>query len=296
MLPSFVLLFVAALSLSAGSLEDALRARIAGFPGTVSLYAKNLDTGVSTGIHETDPVRTASTIKLPILLSVFDAVGRGQAKWSEPLTVTSAEKASGSGIIASEISDGVQFPLRDVVNLMIVLSDNTATNMVLERFSADAVNAYLDKLGIKTTRSMRKIRADANQLKDAAGYSAAGKLPENQKYGLGVSTPRDMVTILEKLERGEIVSPEASKEILAILRRCQDTAGIRRRVGDVRVANKTGALDALRSDVGIVYLPGARIAMAITVDGIPKPDWTPDNPGLLMIADLAKILVDGLKK
>ena len=296
MLPRLALLFLPFSIPLRRSLQDALRARIASFPGTVSLYAKNLDTGATIGIHETDPVRTASTIKLPILLSVFDAVARGQAKWTEPLTVTSAEKVSGSGIIASEISDGVQLPLRDVVNLMIVLSDNTATNMVLERFTADAVNAYLDKLGIKTTRSMRKIRGDGNQLKDASGYSAAGKLPENQKYGLGVSTPRDMVTILEKLERGEIVSPEASKDILAILRRCQDSAGIRRRMGDLRVANKTGALDALRSDVGIVYSPGGRIAMAITVDGIPKPDWTPDNPGLLMIADLAKILVDGLKK
>jgi beta-lactamase class A len=64
----------------------------------------------------------------------------------------------------------------------------------------------------------------------------------------------------------------------------------------LKIANKTGALDALRSDVAIVYSPGGRIAMAITVDGIPKPDWSPDNPGLLMIADLAKILVDGLAK
>jgi beta-lactamase class A len=296
MLPKLALVLLSLAVVSADSLQDSVHARIAGFPGTVSLYAKNLDTGVSVAIRETDPVRTASTIKLPILLSVFDAVARGRAKWTEPLTVTAAEKVSGSGVIGSEISDGVQLPLRDVVNLMIVLSDNTATNMVLERFTADAVNAYLDKLGIKTTRSMRKVRGDGNQLKDAAGYSAAGKLTENQKYGLGVSTPRDMVTILEKLERGEIVSPEASKEILAILRRCQDTAGIRRRVGPLPVANKTGALDALRSDVGIVYSPAGRIAMAITVDGIPKPDWTPDNPGLLIIADLAKMLVDGLAK
>ena len=296
MLAKGLLFLLPLAAVSGASLDDALKARIGDFPGTVSLYAKNLDSGVSIGVHETDPVRTASTIKLPILLSVFDAVARGKAKWTEPLTVTAQEKVSGSGIIGSEISDGVQLPIRDVANLMIVLSDNTATNMILERFTADAVNAYLDKIEIKTTRSMRKIRGDGNQLKDAAGFSAAGKLPENQKYGLGVSTPRDMVTILEKLERGEIVSPEASKDILAILRRCQDSAGIRRRVGELRVANKTGALDALRSDVGIVYSPRGRIAMAITVDGIPKPNWTPDNPGLLMIADLAKILVDGLAR
>src|SRR5947207_1141862 len=236
---------------SAQSLDEAIRARIAGFPGTVTLYAKNLDTGASIGIGESDPVRTASTIKLPILCAVADRIAAGKAQWTELLTIRPEDKVSGSGIIGGELSAGVVLPLRDVVNLMIVLSDNSATNMVLERFTADAVNSYLDRIGIKTTRSMRKIRGDGNQLKDASGYSAAGKLPANQKYGIGMSTPRDMVTLLEKLERGEIVSPEASKEILAILRRCQDGAGVRRRLGDVKVANKTGALDALRSDVAL---------------------------------------------
>ncbi|HEY2012631.1 MAG TPA: serine hydrolase [Bryobacteraceae bacterium] len=289
---------VFALSLAGTSvaqpLQQALRARIGDFQGTVWLYAKNLDTGVTIGMRETEPVRTASTIKLPVMLAVFDAVARGKAKWDEPLTVTPGEKVSGTGVIASEISDGDQLPLRDVVHLMIVLSDNTATNMIVERFTADTVNAYLDKLGIKTTRLLRKIRSDGGQLKNAAGFSAAGKLPENQKYGLGVSTPLDMVTILEKLERGQIVSPEASHEMIAILRRCQDGTGIRRRMAGLPVANKTGSLDALRSDVGIVYSKSGRIAMAITVDGMPKTDYTPDNVGSVLIADLAKILVDGL--
>ena len=280
-----------ALTAPAEPLADALRARIGDFPGSVTLYAKNLDSGQTIGIRPTDPVRTASTIKLAILAAVFDAVAHGQGSMTEPLTVSAAEKASGTGIIASEISDGVQLPLRDVLHLMIVLSDNTATNMVLQRFTADAVNAYLDRIDITTTRSMRKILG-ANR--DNLGTSKAGKLPENQKYGLGVSTPRDMVTILEKIERGELVNAAASKEMLEILKRCQDNHGIRRRMGDLTVANKSGALDALRSDVGIVYSKGGRIAMAITVDGIPKPDWSPENPGLLMIADLAKILVDGL--
>src|SRR6266704_3671270 len=70
------------------------------------------------------------------------------------------------------------------------------------------------------------------------------KLPENQKYGLGVSTPRDMVTILEKLERGELVSADASHQMIAILKRCRDDSGIRRRLGAIPIANKTGALDA----------------------------------------------------
>jgi hypothetical protein len=119
---------------------------------------------------------------------------------------------------------------------------------------------------------------------------------ENQKYGLGVSTPRDMVSILEKLEHGEIVSPDASKEILSILKRCRDDTGVRRRLSGVTIANKTGALDALRSDVALVYSKGGRIAMAITVDDMPKADWSPDNAGSVLIADLARILVDGLAR
>ena len=290
------LVVLANLSLAAQPMADAIRGRIGDFPGTVSLYAKNLDTGATFGIRETEPVRTASTIKLAILCSVFDQVTRGQAKFTDPLTVTVAEQVSGSGIIGTELSPGDQLPLSDVAHLMIVLSDNTATNMILERFGADSVNAYLDRIGIKTTRSLRKIRGDGNQLKAAAGWSKAGELPENKKYGIGVSTPRDMVTILDRLEHGEIVSQDASKEILAILKRCQDNTGIRRHFSDLPIANKTGALDALRSDLGIVYSKGGRIAMAITVDGIPKPEWSPDNPGVVMIADLSKILVEGLAK
>ena len=292
------LIALAVLALSARAQTDLLaqlKTRIERFPGTVSLFARNLDSGETVAIRATEPVRTASTIKLPILCAVFDAIARGQGKWTEPLTVAAAEKVTGSGIIGSEISDGVRLPLRDVAHLMIVLSDNTATNMILERFTADAVNAYLDRIGMRTTRSLRKIRGDANDLKLPAGWSAAGKLPENQKYGIGVSTPREMVAILEKLERGEIVSADASREILAILKRCQDSTGIRRRLGDVPIANKTGALDALRSDVGIVYSKGGRIAMAITVEGIPQVDYSPDNPGVLLIADLAKMLVDSLE-
>lgn len=283
-------------ALSAQTLQDALRARIGDFQGTVTLYAKNLDTGAAAGIREADPVRTASTIKLPILCAVFDQVARGQARWDERLTVTASAKVSGSGVLGTEFSDGVQLPLSDVAHLMIVLSDNTATNMILDRFTADGVNQYLDRIGIATTRSLRKVRGDGAQLKAAEGWSAAGKLPENQKYGIGVSTPRDMVVILERLNRGEIVSPEASKEILAILKRCQDGTGVRRRLAGLTIANKTGALDALRSEVALVESPGGRIAMAITVDGMPKPDWTPDNPGLLLIADLARLIVNGLAR
>jgi beta-lactamase class A len=271
-------------------LGDQLRKRIGSFPGEVSLYAKNLDTGETIGVRDTEPVRTASTIKIAIMAALFDAVARGELNWNERLTITDAEKVAGSGVIESELSSGVQLPLVDVMHLMMVLSDNTATNMVLERFPADRVNAYLDRIGLISTRALRKIMGD----KGPMGFSVAGQIEKNRKYGIGVSTPRDMVMLMEHMERGDLVSPAAAHEMIAVMKRCQGPYGIRRRFGDVPVANKTGALDALRSDVGIVYSKTGRIAMAITVDGIPQPDEGPDNPGSLMIADLAAMLVHGL--
>jgi beta-lactamase class A len=288
-----VLTCVAAAHAFAQPVDQRVRVVITGFPGTVSLYAKNLDTGATYGLRENDRVRTASTIKLPIMAAVFDAVEQGRAKWTDTLTLTKADKVSGSGVL-TEFSDGVKLPIRDVVHLMIVVSDNTATNLIIERFTADAVNDYMDKLGLKQTRSMRKVRGDGNDLKDATGWSRAGKLPENQRFGLGSSTPREMVTLLEMLDRGQVVSPAASKEMLDILRRQQDRAGIARKAGAMKVANKSGALDHLRSDAGIVYSPHGKIAMAITCEDIPAVDYGPDNAGLILISQLAQILIDGL--
>src|SRR5207248_5039828 len=126
----------------------------------------------------------------------------------------------------------------------------------------------------------------------------AGKTPspgEATKFGIGVSTPHEMIMLLEKLERGEIVNAAASNEMIAILKRQQYKEGIGRKL-TFPVASKSGALDRLRSDVGIVYAPGGRIAIAITCDDLPKPDWSPENAGNVFISQLAGLLVEGLSK
>ena len=275
------------------TMDRKVRAAIAEFQGTVRLYARNLDTGETYGIGENDKVRTASTIKLPIMATVFRAVADGRAKWDETLTLREEDKVSGSGVLR-EFSDGLKLPLRDVVHMMIVVSDNTAANMVIERITADAVNAEMDRYGLTATRSMRKVLGDGNALRAPAGFSAAGRLPENKRFGLGSSTPKEMVTLLEKLEHGEIVSAAASKEMIAILQRQQYKDGIGRHLPDAWVASKSGALDALRSDVGIVYAPKGRVAMALTVDNMPQVDYSPDNAGNILISNLAKMLLEGL--
>jgi len=273
-------------------LDQRVRAAIGGFSATTSLFAKNLDTGETYGLRENERVRTASTIKLAIMAAVFDAVAHDKAKWTEELVLHDSDKVNGTGIIR-ELDDGTRLAVRGLVNVMIVVSDNTATNLLLDRFTADAVNAEMDALGLKQTRVMRKILISG---KDPSGFSQAGRLEENHRFGLGSTTPREMVTLIEKMERGELVSKTASREMLEILKRQQYKDGIGRRTGNVPVASKSGSLDRLRSDVGIVYSPGGRIAIAITCDDLPKVDYSADNAGNIFISELTGILIDGLAK
>lgn len=274
------------------ALEKRVRAEIAKFKGKVALYAKNLDSGVSFGLDEDAPVRTASTIKVPIMVAVFAEVAAGRVKWADELVLTKERKVAGAGIL-QEMSDGLRITLKDAVMLMIALSDNTATNLVLDHITADTVNAHMEKLGFTLTRSMRKIGGGGES---RAFNDPSNMRPDGTKYGIGRSSSREMVALLEKLERGEIVSPEASKEMISILKRQQYHDGIARSLKDTESATKPGALDALRSDVGIIYTKRGRIAIAITCDYMPVIDWTVDNPGQLLMSKIAQLLMEGLAK
>ena len=280
---------------SSNKLDGEVQSKLAGFQGKVSLSAKNLETGVSYSLRGEQPVRTASTIKLAIMVECLAEAAAGKLNLSEPLKITADEKVSGSGI-SQDLSDGDQLPIRDMIDLMIVLSDNTATNLILNRIGGNAVNARMAQLGLEQTRVMRKILGDRNDLKPyPTGITDEGARPENKKWGIGRSSPNEMVTLLERIFRGELVSKSASQEMLAILKRQRDHDGLGRDIKDITIANKTGALDHLRSDVGIIYSPNGPIAMAITVDDMPEINWTPENPGELLISQLSEILVEGLK-
>ena len=277
-------------SLYAGDLEGTLEKRIAQSPAKVFLAAKNLTTGKIVELRGNEKVRTASTIKLPLLVEIYAEANEGKLKLDEELIMREADMVSGSGVLR-ELTAGTRMKLRDIANLMIVVSDNTATNMLMERVTADAVNARMDKLGLPATRLMRKIRGDGTQLKAAQGWSKAGELEENKKFGIGSSTSLEMLRLLELLAEDKL---PGSKEMIAILKRQQYKDGLGRKLPGLSIANKTGALDHLRSDVGIVYTKGGPIAIAITVEDIPAIDYGEDNPGLILIADLAKQIVEAL--
>src|SRR5260370_10030848 len=122
---------------------------------------------------------------------------------------------------------------------------------------------------------MRKVMGNGAR----GGYSREGRMAEYERFGLRMSSPYDMGLLLEKIERGEVVSKEASKEMLAILKNQQFKTGIGRHLPGEIVASKSGSLDRLRSDVGIVHSTGGRMVIAVTVDGMLRTDYSPDNGG-----------------
>jgi beta-lactamase class A len=270
------------------TLDERIKAELEGFRGNAWIYAKNLDTGKDFSLRADEQVRTASTIKLAIMTAVFAHVADGKIKWTDEFTLTKQNRFGGSGVLG-EFPDGTKIDLKTATNLMIVVSDNTATNLVLDAITADAVNARMDALGLKQTRSLGKI--------GGGGRSKAWDEPLYKVFGIGVTSPKDMVRLLEMLEKGEVVNKQSSADMIAILRRQQYNDGIGRGLLDsIPSASKSGALDRLRSDVGIIYTRRGRIAMAITLDDMPTVHYSQENPGLAMLWRLSQILQAGLAK
>jgi beta-lactamase class A len=266
-------------------LDGRIRAEITAFKGHVSLFAKNFDTGHEYSFNGDERVPTASTIKIAVMIEAFARVADGRAKWTDELVLTKAARYGGSGILP-ELGDGLRLTLQDCVRLMMLLSDNTATNIVLDYLTTDAVNARLNSLGFKQTRIMRRV--------GGGGESAEGKLADNKKFGLGATTPHEMVQILEKLSRGDVINAAASKEMLDLMQREQARYAIGRDLPEVTMASKYGALDHLRSCVALVYSKRGKMAIAITVNDLPDVNWSVDNPGYLLMARLSSMLIDGL--
>ncbi|MDE3198561.1 MAG: serine hydrolase [Acidobacteriota bacterium] len=213
------------------------------FDGRVSIYAKNLKTGAAYDLGGSNRCNTASSIKVPIMIGVFAAIEAGKVHWTDTSELTGANKVPGSGVL-HEMSDGTKVPLRDLIRYMILLSDNTATNLVLDHVSGNEVNATMAKLGIEHTRSLRKILKGSTP----EGVSEAGRDPANATFGIGVATPKEMVSLLERMYRGEIVSKAASEEMLGIMKKQIWRDGMPRRFDSigVDVSDKPGALDHLR--------------------------------------------------
>lgn len=255
-----------------------------GCGGQIGLAMRDLQTGETIAYHADRNARTASVIKFPILVHVALAVREGALAWNEPLTLTDADKVAGSGVLTA-LSEGLTITLRDACTLMTIVSDNTATNLVIEYVSVDAINARMRALGLPRTTLFRKVFASGPPIS-----------PANARYGLGVTTPREMLRLLTELAQGTLGDAATSADILGILSAQQLLNNISRLLpSDWKYAGKTGSLDHVRNDVGLVTAPdGRRFALALFCQNLPDILWTADNPGHLALAHLARRLLLGI--
>jgi beta-lactamase class A len=252
--------------------------------GKVAIAVKHLTTGESYYLNADEPMPTASLIKLAVMIEVYQQVAEGKIKLSDPVTLRQEDKVPGSGVLTHYFSPGLTFPLRDAVRLMIAVSDNTATNLVLDKIGIGATAKRMEAWGFPNT----KINA-----KSFRG-STTSVFPERTKrFGLGSTTAREMVEILSKLQAGQLVSPEACKEMLALLRQCEDNAKFPRFLPEsVKVAHKTGSLSDARTDAGILYLPSGPVAVCVLTADNEDHRWVLDNAGNLFCARVAKEVYD----
>ena len=256
-----------------------LAAIVSRYGGKVTFAAVDLKTGEHFGIAAARPVQTASVIKLPVMVEAFYQMQEGKLKWSQPVKETAFDRVRGSGIL-QDLSPQIGLTLGDAITLMIDVSDNTASNMVFRTVGIDAVNARMQKLGLKHT----VLNGYVFHEKDAANAEA-------KKFGLGETTADDMVHLLTLIRQHKILTPAACDQMLKILSKQRAIDAFPRYTSNlpgVTWAHKTGALDAVRNDVGIAETPAGPIVMAGFAYDSPDHQWTADNAALLVLARLAQ--------
>ena len=207
-------------------------------PGHVAFYYRPLDGGCAQMYNEMMPVVAASVIKIPIMMEAFRQFENGELNPRQTYQIKAEDKMPSCGAL-NRMHDGLEVTMRDLVELMIVLSDNTATNILIDRLGIDRVNATLEAEGLKVTRLRRK-------LFDRAGMEA------------GLSNhvcAREIGLLLERMFVGTLVSPQASTEMLEILRnqKLNGKMPFFLKPRGIACAHKTGEDDGITHDVGVVY-------------------------------------------
>jgi len=243
-----------------------------GLEGTLGVSVKHLGMGESASLNGGELFPTASVFKVPVIVEFFRQLEAGEVALEEKKVLVEADKVPGSGIL-KELSEGLELAYGDLLRLMMILSDNTATDLVVERVGKDRVNATLRTLGLEETTVVADCR---DILFDLIGLD---DLPDEKKtlalfnekargatlggtWSLGVedndvTTPDEMLRLLEMIVKGEAASRESCDEIMEIMLKCQ-TGG--NRVSkylpreEIEFAHKTGSLPGVRNDVGLVTL------------------------------------------
>jgi D-alanyl-D-alanine carboxypeptidase (penicillin-binding protein 5/6) len=262
-------------------LPDLLRPLIAAHKGQVAVAVKHLDKGEEF-THNADTVMpTASLIKLAVMATAYRLVDAGKLDLDRTLTLRAEDKVPVSGVLTAHFSAGAKFTVRDALQLMIAFSDNTATNLVLEQIGGLRTTAEtMEQLGYPNT----KIHAQVYR-RDTSVF------PErSRQYGLGSTTPREMIRLLEQLHRRQLATPASCEAMLRHLTACEDKDLLARELPPAaKLAHKTGAVDAVRTDAGILSTPAGPIAICVMTAGNQDRTWTRDNAAQRLCGQLARI-------
>jgi beta-lactamase class A len=303
--------FAAAQSVSpdnlTGTVQQTITTRSSAGLGKVALYAVQLNTGKAIAVDADLPVQTASVIKLAILYEAMEQVRAGKARWDEPITLHPGEPVPGSGVLTF-FDTPVTLTLKDVLTLMVIVSDNTATNLAIDRFGIDPVNARMQALGLENTHLYKKVMKPAT-----------GPMPADQpKFGLGKTTPREMATLMTYIgecklhQQGTAATPgaatfapmdETDRSVCAVALNMLKNQFYRETIpryleavdtseNGTAIASKTGSLDAVRNDVAIVMGKSGPMVLSIFTYDNRDHGWTVDNEAEVTIAKLARQIVN----
>ncbi|HEX6808129.1 MAG TPA: serine hydrolase [Gemmatimonadaceae bacterium] len=223
--------------------------------GVVGYSIIDLETGDTLSRRGDETFPTASLIKVPILVTLYDLVAKHQISLDDPLTLLDIDKVPGSGSLQF-MHDGATITVHDAAWLMATQSDNTATNLLLDRIIIRRVWAKMESLGLMHTKVHSKTFL---RISSVAMDSSA-------KYGLGVSTPNEMAHLFVLLAKGQAVNPAADSAMLDILDHNEDNTLLQRELDGVRAAHKTGAVDDARTECSLFYLRSRVVACVFTKD------------------------------
>lgn len=274
------------------TLEAQLNALIAAHQGKVALYAADLRSGKTVALNADTPVPTASVIKLAVLFEALKQVQDGRVHFDDKLTLTKADQVAGSGVLRL-FDTPLEPTLNDALTMMIVVSDNTATNLVIDHLGLRNIDERIGWLGLKTTWLYKKVFQPPTSPVTA----------DQQRFGLGKTTAREMASLMRRFATCDLNAPglrgapsvqdrALCDDALRMLKSQFDRNDLPRYLGHMDVANKTGALDDVRNDVAILYAPeGPVIISGFTYDNTDR-SWTADNAAQVLLGKLAKAIVD----
>jgi beta-lactamase class A len=253
------------------------------FSGRIGFHAVHLGDDEEVGLNADEPFPTASVIKVGLCCAVLDLVAQGEADLGETLRLPPpGRRVAGGGILKQLEVDAVS--LRDAIELTITLSDNVATNALLERCDAERVNAYFGGLGLSVTRIL--------------GPVDFTRVTHDLRGGIGISTPREQTRLLAAVARDEILDSDLCAYLRAVLERQHYQDQIPRWLGwnpyaqyhgrdqVLTVGNKTGELDGIRADAALIrHRERGTVAVAIFTDGGQDVRETVDAEGTLAVAE-----------